>query len=259
MMDTLPTRRDLVPMSPAFPEAWTHAVAEAAYSHAVEVYPREAAGVVEVGAYQRLDNVSRTPEQDVLLSDADLVRVGAAELFFHSHPDGLGCPSEHDMIYQQQLGIPFVVMVLPHYDVFCFGDMLARAPLIGRGFRHGVHDCYAVMRDWFAEAGMTGFPDQPRGWEWWTKQGGKNLYMAFEEHGFERIDLSEPPKRGDVALFKFRFEVPMHGAVVIDRDLLLQHVSGINAVDATRLSSLVPRARLARHITMALRHRTFTP
>jgi cell wall-associated NlpC family hydrolase len=160
------------------------------------------------------------------------------------------------MIYQQQLGVPFVVITLPRYDLFCFGDMLARAPLIGRGFRHGVHDCYAVMRDWMAaELGLT-FPDQPRSWEWWTKAGGQNLYMAFEQHGFERIDLGEPPKRGDVALFNFRFDVPMHGAVVIDRDLLLHHASGVNAVDATRLSALVPRTRLGRHIAIALRHQT---
>lgn len=261
MMDTLPlpTRRDLVPMSPGFPEAWTHDVARAAYQHAVEVYPREAAGIVEGGQYVPLDNVSQSPDRDVVLSDADLLRVADAALFFHSHPDGLGCPSEQDMLYQQQLGIPFVVIVLPVYDVFCFGDMLARAPLIGRGFRHGVHDCYAVMRDWYAEAGVTGFPDQPRSWEWWTKSGGKDLYMAFSAHGFERIDLGEPPRRGDVALFKFRFDVPMHGAVVVDRDLLLHHASGVKAVDVTRLSALVPRVRLHRHITMALRHRAFTP
>jgi proteasome lid subunit RPN8/RPN11 len=255
-MDTslvLPTRVDLVPLSPSFPAAWTPAVALAAYDHSVEVYPREAAGIVEGGSYVRLDNVSETPERDITLGDADLLRVAQAEVFFHSHPDAPGCPSEQDMIYQQQLGIPFVVMTLPVYDVFCFGDMLARAPLIGRGFRHGVHDCYAVMRDWYAEVGMT-FPDQPRAWEWWTKAAGKNLYMDFERHGFERIDLGEPPKRGDVALFNFRCDVPMHGAVVIDRDLMLHHASGAKAVDATRLSSLVPRVRLARHITLALRH-----
>jgi proteasome lid subunit RPN8/RPN11 len=254
-MDTLtmPTRRDLVPMSPAFPDAWTPAVALAAYEHAVGGYPNEAAGVVVAGAYHRLDNISSTPEHDVILGDDDLLRVAGAEVFFHSHPDGLGCPSEQDMIYQQQLGIPFVVMTLPVYDVFCFGDMLRRAPLVGRGFRHGVHDCYAVMRDWYAEAGFS-FPDQPRAWEWWTKAGGKNLYMDFAAHGFERIDLGEPPKRGDVALFNFRFDVPMHGAVVVDRDLLLHHASGVKPVDATRLSCLVPRARLGRHITLALRH-----
>jgi proteasome lid subunit RPN8/RPN11 len=252
---TLPTRRDLVPMSPAFPAAWTPDVATLAYAHAVEVYPNEAAGIVEGGTYQRLDNVSQTPERDVVLGPDELVRVAGADVFFHSHPDGLGVPSEQDMIYQQQLGIPFVVMTLPVYDVFCFGDMLARAPLIGRGFRHGVHDCYAVMRDWYAEQGMT-YPDWPRGWEWWTKDGKKNHYLDnFEALGFERIDLSEPPRRGDVALFKFRFDVPMHGAVVVDADLLLQHASGVKPVDATRLSSLVPRARLARHITVALRRR----
>ena len=57
-----------------------------------------------------------------MLSDDDLCASAGADLFFHSHPDGLGCPSETDMIYQQQLGIPFVVMCMPIYDFFCFGD-----------------------------------------------------------------------------------------------------------------------------------------
>ncbi len=59
---------------------------------AVEAYPEEAAGIVTWGEYQRLANLSTTPDRDVLLTDADLVRVAEAELFFHSHPDGSAAP-----------------------------------------------------------------------------------------------------------------------------------------------------------------------
>lgn len=250
----LPNRKEVAPLSPGFPEAWTPAIAEAAYTHAVEVYPAEAAAVVEAGAYVRLDNVSPSAGDDVVLGDADLVRVAQAQLFFHSHPDGIGCPSETDMVYQQQLGVPFVIMTVPLYDVFAFGDALARAPLIGRGFRHGVHDCYSLIRDWYVARGVSALWDQPRGWEWWSK--GKDLYREnFAAANFVQIPPGDAVQPGDVLLFSFNYKVPMHGGIVHDRDLILQHASGTRPVDATRLSGLVPRNRYARHITMALRQK----
>jgi cell wall-associated NlpC family hydrolase len=253
-MDGLPLRIDPVPLSPTFPQAWTREIATAAYAHAVEQFPNEAAGVVEGGAYVPLDNASQSPEDDVHLSDADLIRVASAELFFHSHPNGHGCPSETDMLYQQQLGIPFVVMTLPVYDVFCFGEGLTRASLIGRGFRHGVHDCYSLIRDWYVERGITKLWDQPRGWEWWSKK--QNLYMEnFAAAGFERIDKAEATNAGDLVLFNFNYGVPMHGALVVDKDLLMHHASGAKPVDVTRLSTMVPRTRMIRLGSMALRHR----
>jgi proteasome lid subunit RPN8/RPN11 len=253
----LPTRRESAPMSPVFPEAWTHDVAEAAYNHAASVYPQEAAGIVEGGTYVPLANRSTTPGEDVRLSDDELIRVAQAEVFFHSHPDALGVPSEHDMIYQRQLGIPFVVMCLPTYDCFAWGDTLQRAPLIGRGFRHGVHDCYSLVRDWYAEAGVQ-LPEWPRGWEWWSEVGGKkNFYKDnFEALGFVEIPVGEATQKGDGLLFAFNFTTPMHAGVIIDRDLMIHHASGAKAVDSTRLSTLVPRTRYSRHAMMGLRRRS---
>ena len=240
-----------VPMSPVWPAAWTADIHGAARAHTAEAYPNEAAGVVEAGAYVRLDNVSRTPDADVYLSEADLLRVANADVFFHSHPDGRACPSASDMVYQLQLGIPFVVITWPFYDAFCWGDMLAPAPLVGRGFRHGVHDCYSLIRDFFAEQGVSVL-DGARQWEWWSK--GQNLYGEnFERAGFVTIPASEAVRRGDCVLMNFNHPVPMHAAVVIDHDLLLHHAAGTRPVDSTRLSAMVPRTRYARHINVAVR------
>ena len=253
-MDGLPTRIDQVPLSPKFPASWTRAIAEAAYNHAVAMFPQEAAGIIEGGQFVRLDNLSKTPEDDVLLDDAALLRVASSELFFHSHPNGQGCPSETDMTYQQQLGVPFVVMTLPIYDVFAFGGMLERAPLIGRGFRHGIHDCYSLIRDWYLDRGITKLWDQPRAWEWWSKK--QNLYMEnFAAAGFDRIDRAEATRAGDLLLFNFNYPVPMHGAIVVDKDLIMHHASATKPVDSTRLSTMVPRQRMVRHASVALRHR----
>lgn len=238
--------------SPAMPVAWTKDIEGEALSHAIEAYPQEAVGIVEGGAYVRIDNRAAVPQDEVALSDDDLVRAANAEVFFHSHPDGRGCPSSADMIYQQQLAIPFVIAVVPHLDVFAFGDQLARRPLIGRGFRHGVHDCFSLMRDWYADHGVD-VMNKPRDWEWWSRGG--NLYLEFfEEAGFQLITPFEATRAGDVVLFKFRSEVPMHGALVTeDPQLLLHHAAGMREVDPSRLSATVPRSRYMHHATHALR------
>jgi proteasome lid subunit RPN8/RPN11 len=246
------------PTKPERPAAWTDAVHEAAKLHTAQCYPQEAVGIVEGGDYVPLENHSTEPTKDVVLDDAALLRVAQAEVFFHSHPDGMGCPSESDMAYQMQLGIPFVVMVWPLWDVFWWGDMLKPAPLLGRGFRHGVHDCYSLLRDYYATVRNEPLIDQPRDWNWWDPRFGKGLDLYrdyFDKAGFRKIPVAEATQPGDGLMMSFNYKVPMHGMVVWDRDMLLHHPAGMRPVDPTRLSVLVPRSRFLRHASFALRHK----
>ena len=240
---------------PRFPEIWTPEIEAIIKSHAMKVYPEEAVGIIENGQYVELDNLSKKPYEDVRLSDEDLIRVANSQLFFHSHPDGIPCPSEADMIYQQQLGIPFAIVTLPDYDVFVFGDTLEKQPLIGRGFRHGVHDCYALMRDWYQINRGIDVMNKPRGWEWWREEG-KSLYLDnLQEAGFRLLPLSEANETGDVLLFNFHFKIPMHGALVMeDKHLILHHACGSKGLDRTRLSRMDLRSRYWRFATYALRY-----
>lgn len=236
------------PMPPEF----TEAIRAEAIAHAQEVFPEEAAGIVIDGAYERLQNLSPDNENAVGLSDEDLLRVADAQVFFHSHPNGVGSPSEADMTYQLQLGIPFVIAALPHLDVFAFGDQLPRLPLIGRGFRHGVHDCYSLIRDWWQEVRGVDHPEFPREWQWWEQ--GKNHYLDhFRTWGFREIPRDQAFEAGDIVLFQFHYKVPMHAGVVLSRDLILHHAAGAKPVDATRLSAPVPRSRYGHLISHALR------
>jgi proteasome lid subunit RPN8/RPN11 len=253
-------RPEIAPLSPARPNAWTPEIHEAAKAHTAECYPAEAVGFVDQhGEYVRLRNESADPSKDVVLSDENVLRVAAeARVFFHSHPDGLGCPSESDMTYQQQLAIPFVVMVWPLYDVFWWGDQLKPAPLLGRGFRHGVHDCYSLLRDYYATVRGEPLIDQPRDWNWWDSRNPnpRDLYRDyFDKAGFVKIPVNEATKPGDGLMLSFNYRVPMHGMVVWDNDMLLHHPAGMRAVDPTRLSVLVPRSRFLRHASFALRHK----
>jgi len=241
---------------PKFPEEWTSHIAKKAYQHAQDVYPHEAAGIAnDNGEYIPLENMSDMPDKDVSLNDADLLKVAEATVFFHSHPDGPACPSFTDMVYQQQLEIPFVILPLPLGDPFVFAaEGLEKAPLIGRAFRHGVHDCYSLIRDRYLEKGIY-FPDQPRGWEWWNK--GMDYYNMknFTDYGMRVIDKDKARQEDDILLFQFGFSVIMHGAIVCkDPNLIMHHTSGSKPFDTTRVSSMVPRLRWQRHVKLALRH-----
>lgn len=250
----------LAPSCPAFPAAWTDDIMEAARAHTAEVYPQEAVGIVEGGAYVRLTNRSHDPRNEVGLDGDDAIRAADAEVFFHSHPDGFDCPSEADMLYQQQLGIPFVIQPWPTGPAFCFGDMLEPAPLLGRAFRHGVHDCYSLVRDWYRGKGIETLQDQARGWEWWMKKPPDDWYTAnFPSAGFEPIPIGEATREGDVLLFAFRYPVLMHAALVLDAALVMHHLSGTSPTDYTRLSTRIPRNRIVRHAQLAVRYKTPLP
>ena len=142
-------------------------------AHTAEAYPHEAAGIVERRPVCAARQSQPTPSKDVALDDDDLLRVAKAELFFHSHPDGVGCPSESDMRYQQQLAIPFVVMVWPLYDVFWLGDQLDAARRCS-----GAASAMACTTATRCCATTTSRPsgitliDQPRDWDWWDTRDG---------------------------------------------------------------------------------------
>jgi proteasome lid subunit RPN8/RPN11 len=243
------------PSCPVFPATWTPEIAAAASAHAKAVYPHEAVGIVAAGRYERLVNLSATPGLEALLSDADLLAVAErAALFYHSHPDGPACPSEADMRYQAQLDIPFVIQTWPEGDTFCFGDTLEGAPLLGRAFRHGVHDCYSLIRDWYWLKRQVRLPHEPRDWEWWNR--GRTIYTdGLAGAGFEPIPVAEATREGDGLLFNLRNATPMHAALVMTPDLILHHIAGARPYDPTRLSRLEPRTRWLRWVTMAVRRR----
>ena len=106
--------------------------------------------------YEALDNIAPEAEGHALARAEDIARLAAATepaIVVHSHPNGWQCPSAADMRAQQAWGVPFVVLPIgedgPLGPAFGWGheDL---APYEGRPFRHGIRDCYALVRDWMA-------------------------------------------------------------------------------------------------------------
>ncbi len=199
-----------------------------ATSHAREAYPREACGlVVRVGddeIYHRCENKSGNGDHFILSPQdyADAEERGEIVAVFHSHPDAPCHPSEADKTSCEASGLPWHILALPANVWGCCQPCGFKAPLIGRTFSHGVLDCYALVRDYYAqELGIT-IPDFDRDDNWWKKGG--NLYLDnFAAAGFRKVD---EPALHDVILMQVLSNVPNHAAIYLGHNKMLHHLYG---------------------------------
>lgn len=158
---------------------------------------------------------------------------------------------------QEAWGVPFVVLPLddggPIGPAFAWGhgEVL---PYEGRPFRHGIHDCYALIRDWYAGQRGVALDDFPRDWEWWAMNPPLDLYaQGFASQGFTEIPLAEAVQEGDLIFYAIRSAVVQHAAIVIDQHRILHHPAGLREYDLTRRSTMDLRASWMRFARMAVR------
>lgn len=227
---------------------------QAMQAHALRDYPRESCGVIVDGDYLPLENRAADPHRDFAIADDEYRRLsGRIQAVVHSHPNGPLHPSRADMEGQVATDVPWIIV--PTDGNACappiqWGDEAETPDPVGREFRHGVTDCYALVRDHYRLAHGIRLPEVPRDDEWWN-QGG-NLYLEhFERAGFRRIELAEL-RVGDAVLMQVRSPVPNHAAVLVEPDLILHHLQ-------SRLSRREPLGPWLRFVTHALRHRDIPP
>lgn len=204
--------------------------------HAIAAYPKEAAFLWTGAGIYPVDNVSETPETHCQISDTDLLAARKAGLraVIHTHPDDWPVPSSADMRAQLDNAVPFGICTVRGgevSDLVWFGG--DRPALEGRGFVHGVTDCYALCRDYYADHGIT-IPEYPRDWEWWDD--GQSLYVDyFRDAGF--IEIAEAELReGDAVLFQIRSDVPNHAGIYLGGGVFLHHPAGRYPVMPGKLS-----------------------
>lgn len=238
---------------------------EAAKAHAIAAYPHESCGLIVKDRYIPCTNVAADKEKTFQISDAEIVKLlgegRAYDAVIHSHPNGPAYPSKDDMEQQIASGVPWGIVVTNGEDALdpiFWGDTLPIAPLIGREFRHGVADCYSLVRDAFrlgkekmAEQDMPEWPFDPivmpevaRDDEWW--KGEDDLYTAyFEKEGWVPIQREEV-RPGDGFLMKVRSDKLNHAGLYVGNNLILHHLP-------TRLSRREPAGIWARSADLWLR------
>ena len=196
-------------------------------AHAEVEFPRECCGLITIRKgkekYLPCRNISPGTEQFSMHPEdyAKAEDQGSITMIVHSHPNGLPSPSQADRVGCEASGLPWLIIGFPSLETYEFAPTGYQAPLIGRVFSHGVLDCYSLIRDWYQQKLNIELPDFERENEWWLK--GQDLYREnFKKAGFHVIDESQIRKH-DVILMQLGSNKVNHGAVLIDRDIILHH------------------------------------
>ena len=207
--------------------------------HAAQQFPRECCGLVAVvkgrQVYYPCNNAAPTPLQHFVLPANEYVEIeemGEIQAIVHSHPNARARPSTADLSACEASEKPWLIVHVSIPDggdepvateIYQFEPKGFQAPLIGRKFVHGVHDCYAIVRDFYERERGIDLPDFERMDKWWER--GETLYMDhFAECGFEEI--TGPMEPGDVILMQSRSSTPNHAAVYVGNGRIVHHFYG---------------------------------
>lgn len=216
---------------------------DAIRAHAISEYPRECCGLVAVikghERYVPCSNHATKKGTDHFILPGDeyaaVEERGDIMALVHSHPDELEArPSPGDRVACEASKLPWLIVAVARDadDMVHAGEIHRMrpegyvAPLVGRAWQHGVLDCYALCRDWYAREWGLVLPDFTRTDEWWN-DGRSNLYLEhFRECGFAPIEKPEWP--GDAILMQVNAanDVPNHAAIYLGDSRMLHHYYG---------------------------------
>ncbi|MEX3690599.1 C40 family peptidase [Paraburkholderia sp. BR14263] len=220
----------MIDFSSVVPMVQVHANAEA---------PRECCGLVVrkpdgALAYMPCHNLAH--ERDRFVIDpqdaAHAEDTGELVAYAHSHVFTSPMPTAADRDGMARTGLPWIIVNHPVGSFTINEPEPFLAPLVGRAFVHGVHDCYGIVRDYYASVVGIALNDYPRAWGWWDRDDGPDLYREnFAHEGFvsihegqlttEALRLLRPH---DVILFRIRATRDNHAAVYVGANVILHHL-----------------------------------
>lgn len=224
-------------------------------------YPKEACAFIVDGCLYPVPNLSLTPETTFRVDAIHRLQAqgsGRVEAFLHSHPYKLEdspfswspeWATTADMTSWIADNIPWGIVSTDGEGlspILWYDDsMEAMAPLEGREFVSGKHDCYSLVRDYYrAELGIH-IPNFARGMDWWYR--GENLYEDnFRLAGFTEIPMAEATVN-DSLLMKLVGSTISHSAVIVGTNEILHHC-------IKRLSGRDSMVRWARQTVKAVRY-----
>ncbi|MGF6981432.1 proteasome lid subunit RPN8/RPN11 [Paraburkholderia atlantica] len=206
--------------------------------HANVEAPRECCGIVVRkldGALLYMPCRNAASERDVFQIDvtdaAHAEDTGVPVAYAHSHVYTSPMPTDADRVSMMKHGLPWIIVNHPT-GAFTINDPVpVIVPLEGRRFVHGVHDCYAIVRDYFAQLGIT-LADYPRVWGWWENFDLPDAYREnFAREGFVSIhegaldaEALRKLKPHDVILLRIRAPRDNHAGVYVGDNFMLHHL-----------------------------------
>lgn len=222
--------------------------------HLESKWPEEAGGIVVNDTYVPCENTSES-RTDTFSIDTEVYmeceEKGEIQAIIHSHDDWPHA-SEADMVSQIATDVPWGIMSIKNgrFDTaFFWGDCLEPVDFIGRSFHHGVHDCYALVRDYYrVEKGIM-LKTILREYGWWKTDPPQDLLKDnISNYGFVVVDEKDM-QPGDVLLFRIKYKVVNHSAVYLGRGLILHQFCAPGVISRTE-----PLNRWKKMLTHCLRY-----
>lgn len=210
-------------------------------SHAAREAPRECCGLlVKEGkrtAYRACRNLAPA-QAEFFLDPEDYTRVedeGVTILaVVHSHHYVSAEPSMADLTACGEGQLPWLIVSYPTGATKWLQPKHFAAPLTGRPYAYGIHDCYTLVKDYFAQKRELAMHHYQEPWGWWD-QGRDVFRQQMVNEGFVERPVNEL-QPDDVLLMQFRAKVPQHLAVWLGDGNILHH-------HRDRFSSIEPATR----------------
>lgn len=198
-----------------------------ALAHAAECQPRESCGVVAGGQYHRLENIDT--EMDSFAMDMraylEIDKKTPIEVVVHSHVYAPPLPSDADRSMCEATGLPWLIINWPLGIWMVTEPTGYKAPLVGRSFAWGCHDCWTLTRDAFEYFAGVRMPDFYLPWKFWEDDRDMVVDL-FPQAGLIIVDDPEWRHCDIAAMQVWPSRVVNHLGIILSPDILLHQLGG---------------------------------